>query len=400
MTMIKTADFLTIDGDSHVGMPLDLWDTYLDDEIKKRPDRPRHVAREDGIEAFHCGRFQFPPKFVEQGFAMPPSGRPPGPIGGIDPHVRVREFADAEGVDRSVLMPARNLAPSYLADNELGNAMVEAYNNWLHDHCSAYPTRLFGYGILNAADPAHAIREMKRCVTELGMPAVFLNPNVIGATPSDYRTLASEHYYPIYEAAQAMGVPVAFHCFCDPLIEGFDRNWPGYGTIPLWSDINGFPQQGMNIFLNLIAAGVCETFPDLKIGIFESGVGWVPLLIDRLHERVEKFGAMVADSAPKMKLEAIEYIQRQIWFGFEPEDAFVPDFIRWTKAPDRLIFAADYPHLDYEPGQLAEYLAENPLDADIKRMTLRDNSLDYFRWDETACPTITGEARAPDLVAA
>ena len=394
MSIVRSADFLTIDGDSHVGMPLDLWDRYLDPEILKRADRPRHEARPDGLEAFYAGRFQFPPKFVEHGFAMPPSGKPPGPIGGIDSDVRIKDFSDPEGVDRSVLMPARNIVPAYLADNELGNAMAQAYNNWLHDHCAAHPTRLFGYGVLNAADPQGAVREMKRVVTELGMPAVYLNPNVIGATPADYRTLASDHYYPIYEAAEAMGVPVAFHCFCDPLIDGFDRNWPGYGTIPLWSDINGFPQQGMNIFLNLIAGGVCETFPNLKIGIFEGGVGWVPLLLDRLHERLEKFADMVAASAPKMKLEPVEYLQRQIWFGFEPEDAFTPDFIKWTKAPDKLIFAADYPHLDYEPGQLVEFLKENPLDQATKRMALRDNALAYFRWDDTACPRVTEEAEA------
>jgi len=388
---VDRAPYVLIDGDSHVGMPLDLWDKYLDEEFKKRPDRPRHEVREeDDLAFFHCGRFSFPPK----GFTgyMPPSGRPPGPIGGVDATVRVNEFMNPEGIDRTLLMPSRNIAPAYLGDPELGNAMTEAYNNWLYDMCQEYPERMFGYGILNAADTDHAIKEMKRTVFELGCPGVYINPNVIGNSPDEYKTLASEHYYPIYEAAQEINVPVAIHGFSDPYIEGFDRNWPS--QVALWSDINGFPMQGMNSFLGLVAGGVCETFPDLKFGIFETGVGWVPMMLDRLHERMEKFTPMVAEQAPKMKLDPKEYIQRQIFFGFEPEDAFVESFIEWTEAPNRLIFAADYPHLDYEPGQTKEYLEDRDTISDeVKRMTLRDNSLEFFRWENTATPDVIEEDR-------
>lgn len=386
---VERAPYALIDGDSHVGMPLDLWDKYLDEEFKNRPDRPRHENHEvmpgEEVAFFRCGRYSFPPAGFK-GY-LPPSGRPPGPIGGVDADTRVREFMNPEGMDRTLLMPSRNIAPAYLGDLELGNAMVEAYNNWLYDMCQEHPTRMFGYGVLNAADPVHAIKEMKRCVFELGCPGVYVNPNVIGNTPDEYHMLSSEHYYPIYEAASELGVPVALHGFSDPYVEGFDRNWPN--QVPLWSDINGFPMQGMNCFLSLIAGGVCETFPDLKFGIFETGVGWVPLLLDRLHERMEKFAPMVADSAPKLKLEPKEYIQRQIWFGFEPEDAFVEDFIKWTDAPNRLIFAADYPHLDYEPGQTREYLEDRDTITDEhKKMALHDNSIEFFRWEDTATPTV------------
>lgn len=387
---VRRAPYALIDGDSHVGMPLDLWDRYLDEEFRKRPDRPRHEVREeDQLAFFLCGRYSFPPRGF-RGY-MPPSGRPPGPLGGIDAEVRVREFMDPEGIDRTVLMPSRNIAPAYLGDPELGNAMVEAYNDWLHDMCNEFPTRMFGYGILNAADTNHAIREMRRSVFELGFPGVYVNPNVIGNSPKEYHTLASEHYYPIYEAAQELGVPVAIHGFSDPYIEGFDLNWPN--RIPLWSDINGFPMQGMNCFLSLVAGGVCETFPGLRFGIFESGVGWVPLLLDRLHERMEKFAPMVADAAPKLKLEPREYIQRQLYFGFEPEDPFVELFIEWTRAPNRLIFSADYPHLDFEPGQTEEFLrGRKTLSDEVKRLALHDNSIEFFRWEDTAA---SGAEEAP-----
>ena len=136
--------------------------------------------------------------------------------------------------------------------------------------------------------------------------------------------------------------------------------------------------------MHIVAGGVCETFPKLKIGIFEAGLGWVPMVIDRIHERVEKFGDMPKILAPKMKLLPEEYIQRQIWMGFEPEDHFLHDFIKWTKAPTRLLMSADYPHLDYEPGQMGDFLARNDLSADLVQKALCENALNFFRWDDTA----------------
>lgn len=374
--MVARPDII-IDADSHIGMPLDVWD-YLPDPVKKRDDRPRYLT-EDGQLVYRAGRYRFPPEGVR---AITPSSGIPGPKGGWDPATMVNEFQEAEGVSRSCLMPHRFICPAYLGDPELGNAMAYAYNSWLGNFCQAYPERLFGYGFVNLADIDGAIAEMRRCVLDLGFPAVVFNASVIGNSPDEYHVLSDEYFYPFYDAAQSLNVPLGFHAFSDPYIPGHQHNWPrGPG---LWSDIVGFPFQGMQVFMHLVAGGVCETFPNLKMGIFEAGVGWVPMVIDRIHERIEKFGDMPRTVAPKMKLSPEEYIQRQIWFGFEPEDHFVGDFLEWTKAPDRLIFSADYPHLDYEPGQTAEYLERKDLAPDVIRKTLMDNALEFFRWEDTA----------------
>lgn len=376
--MSHTKPSVVIDADSHIGMPLDVWD-YLPEDVKKRDDRPRFVE-EDGSKIYKAGRYRFPPEGIQA--AITPSAFAPGPEGGWNPDVMVEDFQLKEGVDRSCLMPHRFVSPAYLGDNELGNAVAHSYNTWLHNFCQKHPARLFGYGFLNVADINGAIAEMKRCVLELGFPCVVFNPSVIGNSPEDYKVLSDEHFYPLWDAAQSLNVPIGFHAFSDPYIPGHEHNWPrGPG---LWSDIVGFPMQGMQMFMHLVAGGVCETFPDLRMGIFEAGVGWVPMVIERIHERVEKFGDMPKIMAPKMKLAPEEYIQRQIWFGFEPEDHFIHDFVKWSKAPNRLVFSADYPHLDYEPGQMGEYLGREDIEQDFVQKTLCDNALDFFRWEDTA----------------
>ncbi len=377
---------VVVDADSHIGMPLDLWD-FLPEDVKARDDRPRYVE-ENGALVFRAGRYRFPPEGIKA--ALTPSASVPGPRGGWDPDVTVNEFQLAEGVDRSCLMPHRIICPAYLGDAQLSNAIAQAYNSWLQQFCQKHPTRLFGYGFVNVADIPGAIAEMRRCVTELGFPAIVFNPSVIGNSPEDYKVISDEYFFPLYEVAEEMGVPIGFHAFGDPYVPGHEHNWPrGPG---LWSDIVGFPMQGMQIFLHLVAGGVCETFPKLKMGVFEAGVAWVGMVIDRIHERLEKFGDMPKILAPNMKLRPEEYIQRQIWFGFELEDHFVGEFINWTKASNRLLFSADYPHLDYEPGQLGEFLQRDDLEPETIRKALCDNALEFFRWDDTAADATSDAA--------
>ncbi len=158
---------------------------------------------------------------------------------------------------------------------------------------------------------------------------------------------------------------------------------PRVGSM-LWSDIVGFPFQGMQVFVNLVLGGVCDVFPDTRFGIFESGLGWMPMIIDRIHERQEKFGDLVRMAAPDMELLPEEYIQRQIWMGFEPEDPFLPEFIECTKAPERTLLSIDYPHLDYEPGQLGGFRARGDVSDEDIRLAEWDNSIEYFRWEGTA----------------
>ena len=371
-----------IDADSHVGLALDTWDRFLDPSLRDHPRRPR-FEEADGIHYFLADRYRWPSHTGRLPYRTP-SGYAPGPRGGVDADYRMEDFMDPEGVDRGMLMPGRFMsAVSYFEDIEIGNAQARAYNDWLADFCSSHPTRLFGFGVINVADPSGAVAEMRRCVHELGFPAIYMSPSVVGRTPDEYRVMSDEHFYPMYEEAARLDVPLSVHAFSDPNVEGHSHNWPMSGSL-LWSDIVGFPFQGMQVFVNLVLGGVCDAFPETKFGIFESGLGWMPMVIDRIHERQEKFTELVRMAAPNMELLPEEYIQRQIWMGFEPEDPFLPDFIRWTGAPERTLLSIDYPHLDYEPGQLEGFRARGDVSEDHIRLAEWDNSIEYFKWEETA----------------
>lgn len=392
----KTNPYLTIDTDAHCGVPLDLFDRYLDPEIKKHPDAPRFVKEDDGFTVFRCGSYQFPrrakPKPGATAAAVTPSASFPGPRGSWDPAYRTEKFLDFEGIDRSVCMPFGIMFPSYVQDRALGNALCTAWNDWLHDFCSTQPERMFGYGVINIADPKAAAKELRRCVKELGFPSVLVAPSAVGRTPEDYYILADEVLYPIWDEAQSLGVPISMHSFPDPFVPGHEYNGARRPTGLF--DCIGFPSASMQIFGNLVMGGVCEMFPKLKWGLFECTIGWIPQIMHGIEEQREAFGAYFAQSVPKMKLTPKEYIQRQLYFSVEVGDPFIDTFVKWTGAPDRLLYASDYPHLEYSPGQVATFLAREDLSDDLKRGIMGANALGYYRWDDTAMPKVTERAGA------
>jgi len=391
--MDKPVPHLLIDSDSHISTTHEIWSRYLDPQLMAHPEAPKYW-QENGMGYRSIGRVTVPPRWPATVAPKPATYQTPGPKGrpgATDPDFRVKDFLDVEGFDRSLLMPEAGWWPAGVVDTTLGNAMSEAYNDYLHDFARRQPTRLFGIGILNAADPRHAVKEMRRCVKELGFPAVYLNNEVYGARDDDYVIPSEEHYFPIYEEAGRLGVPIVLHAWIKFPIPGFQFNRKSPTPV---TDIYGMVYAGMELLDNLVTGGICETFPKTRFGIFECGVGWVPTIIDRYHERQEKFGEMMRAHAPRMKLRAEEYIQRQVWFGFEPEDRFVPDFIKWTQAPNRLLFSADYPHLDYERGQLAAFLKRADLTPEQRRLTLREAPLEFYRWEDTARPEIVEERGA------
>jgi predicted TIM-barrel fold metal-dependent hydrolase len=385
----KQNPYLTIDTDSHCGVPVDIFDRFLDPEIRKRPDAPRFVDDGHGL-VFRCGSYQFPRRAPPRPGAEPPKSSPsaaiPGPRGSWDADYRVKTFQDLEGVDRCVMMPYGIMFPSFVGDRELGNALTRAWNDWLHDFCQQHPQRMFGYGMLNIADPAGAVQELRRCVLELGFPSVNINTSAVGKRPEDYYVLSDEALYPIWDEAQRLGVPISIHSFPDPHVEGHEYNWPRR-PVPLYDSI-GFPTASMGLFAHLVLGGVCETFPKLKFGLFECTIGWVPQALHGIRNQREVFEDVFDYWVPKMKLDPVEYIQRQIYFSVESEDPFIRTFIDWTKAPERLMYSSDYPHLEYHPGTVDELLSRDDLSQREKQLIVGENALGYYRWEDTATPTV------------
>ena len=155
-------------------------------------------------------------------------------------------------------------------------------------------------------------------------------------------------YWPIFEAAAAANLPIGVHAF------GYGGNAitsSGWGSYYL-EEMVGHAQAQQALTASLILEGVFERFPTLKFVMIEGGVAWAASLAWRMDAQYKK----LKRELPHLKRLPSEYLRSNIWFTTQPIEepeprtqlAEVFDWIGW----DRILFATDYPHWDFDdPAQ-------------------------------------------------
>ncbi len=126
-----------------------------------------------------------------------------------------------------------------------------------------------------------------------------------------------------------------------------------------------------------VVGGVLERFPRLRLAFLEAGIGWVPYLMDRLDEEIEKRGA---EEAPYLTKLPSEYIAKsgRVFFGVECGEKTVPDAMRWS-LEDTLLYASDYPHWDGDwPHTVVNTRGRNDLSETVKQKMLHDNAVRFY----------------------
>ena len=91
----------------------------------------------------------------------------------------------------------------------------------------------------------------------------------------------------------------------------------------------------------LIAFGVLERHPGLRIVFLESSGGWAPFWLERLDEQAESFGGF----CPDLSLRPSEYFARQCAISFEVDEHTLPALVPFVGA-ERIVWGSDYPHHD------------------------------------------------------
>jgi len=208
------------------------------------------------------------------------TGRP----GMTDPKARLADM-DLEGIDVAVLFGgALSSAAIGLVENPaLALATCHAYNDWLAEYCGAAPDRLKGVAAVPFQDPEAGARELQRAVREQGLVAVRV------PTWPDGRDPGARRFDPIYAAAEELGVPACLHLLSARTV-GADR-FDNFFLKHVFYGADVFMA-----FAGMLAGGVLERFPGLRIGVFEAGCGWIPYLMERVHEHWELFSDQLPPS--------------------------------------------------------------------------------------------------------
>ena len=370
MVVESRVDLKVVDADGHYLEPEDLSD-YIDPKWKDVAPRtvtlPDGSRREEGRQWFAEAAPQFgpPPGFQrateEQQQTLSPTTsrntqpslsakdrttgaaynqRPPGVL---DSPGRLKVM-DKEGIDAAFLYPTKALA--WIPEGPFHQALNEALNDWLADWISVDRQRLMGVAnIVAIHDVEWAVGELRRCVEEHGYRAAFLR----SALPNAEVRWWDQSYDPFWAACQELDVAVGFHPFAGDTMYGSARYFDIIGPTSVHHLMRvpfNHVVDSMETMMGLIAGGVCERFPELRMGILESSGGWLPTFLERLDSRFEYLHAEV----PHLKLKPSDYFRRNWWISFDPEEAILKPTAEWLGA-DRIIWGSDFPHPDaFYPG--------------------------------------------------
>jgi uncharacterized protein len=365
---VTEARHLVVDADGHVVEPHHAWAAVPEPyrpEIRRDGHGYEHVVV-DGTEVLAVplgtlatpgGRFSDPGSFLPLDRAHP---------GGSDPAARLVDM-DTEGIDQAVLFPSVGLYFWALDDARAAVPIARAYNDWLASYCSADPTRLFGAAMIPVQDPAAAVTELRRARHELGFVAAFVRPN-----PCCGRALSDRAYEPLWDAAEESAMTVAVHEGSSVIVPTLGSDRP-FNPLVLHAVSHAFEE--MLACAQLIAFGVLERHPRLRIVFLESGGGWVPFWLDRLDEQAESFGAF----CPELRLAPSEYFARQCWISYEIDEHTLPALAPLI-GERRIVWGSDYPHHDATfPGAVDTLRATMaPLPPDVQAKILGANAAELY----------------------
>jgi predicted TIM-barrel fold metal-dependent hydrolase len=246
------------------------------------------------------------------------------------------QYLDAYGIEFGILGPLGITGQSEL-NLDFAAALASATNDWQRDTFAKPEPRLKAAIVVPYEDGAASVREIERCAEDPAYAQVFMLTR--SAEPAGNR-----RYWPIYEAAERHGLPVGLHVFGASGHPYTGAGWPSYYV----EEGAGHSTSCQTVVTSLVIEGVFERFPRLKIVIIEGGFAWLPALswrLDKLYERMRS-------EVPHLKRRPSEYIREHIWVTSQPMEEpenrqHLFDTIEWI-GWDRLLFASDYPHWDFD----------------------------------------------------
>jgi aminocarboxymuconate-semialdehyde decarboxylase len=327
---------LIVDCDSHF-LPSDAFD----DEESRRRFRsrwPRFVFDALGRDfvVFH-ERYR---NFNAHQQSLPNEFSPRKHQPGFYDSAKRQAWLDEAGFDMQVLVPSPSPF-AYDLEAELGLAVCRSYNNAIARVLKRHPGRFIGLAVLPMQDPVAAVEELDRAVGELGIQAPLVISNVNG------KNLDGAEFWPVYARMEELGVPLIVHG------NRFERGGVvGMERVPHMHLDNGlgFLYEGTLAITSLIMGGVLDLYPTLRVGVLETGAGYLTYLMDRLQEvyEGEVYSGISPDSAKPVKelvrKEPEEYVN-QFWLCFNvtaENKSIAPVVSRFGAG--RFMINSDFPH--------------------------------------------------------
>lgn len=285
----------------------------------------------------------------------------------------IRREMETIGIDYQVVFPTPMLQLGMHPDSRMEPALSWAYTRWMTEEILPHDPQIKTMVYLPFNNPEASLR----AIEEFGA-----RPGVVGfmVTNARYAAVHDNVYAPVYRALEERGLPLGFHAAIfaqDRLLEGVNRFLSAHAL--------GFVMHSLVHLTNLVINGIPERFPGLKLLFIESGLAWIPFLMQRLDNEY----MMRPNEAPLLKKLPSEYMREHFWYTTQPMETHNLEALELTfkmiNAESQLLFASDYPHWDFN---LPSSVYDLPfLSEDTKRRVLGGNAAKLFQLEDIKAKT-------------
>jgi len=282
----------------------------------------------------------------------------------VNTPVQARELTDVArrlahmdelGIDIQVLYNSLWITP-LTGRPEVEIALSLAWNRWLAEVWKVGANRLRWTCVVPALTPKEAVAQM-RFAKEHGAVGVCMRPF------ERDRIVTDPYFYPIFEAAQGLDLPITVHLANgNPELFHLLTNDAGGG-------FSTFRVPTVTACYALIMSEIPRVFPKLRWGFIEVSSQWVPWV---LHEAIRRsLGSERPISADCLR-------EFNIYVSTQSDDDF-PYVISYS-GEENLVIGTDYGHGDTssELNAIARFKAMENLSPEVKRKILSDNPRQFY----------------------
>jgi predicted TIM-barrel fold metal-dependent hydrolase len=392
-SMAQQYDFIS--SDTHLEVLPERWTGRVD--AMYRDKMPHTVPHPDGGDALQipgAPLFQVAYLDLRAGRTSEdwqPFGVSVEETAGVGPPEQRLQEQDQDGCAAEVLFPNMQAGPGLwrsIADDKAYVAAIRAYNDWLaEEYCSINPSRLLGLGVMPMTTLEDSLKELEHCAA-LGLKGVLLSsfPNGMAyPLPEDDQ---------FWAAALDMQMPLTVHVAFNRAGERAQQptfKYPDENPEILRKVKRGLVDQMALLglapatsFSQMIASGVFDRFPELRIFFAETRLGWVPYWMneaDFWYERHRHWAQRYLGFKP-LQRKPSEYMKDHFLFSVQGPELIAIE-LRHHIGVEHIMFATDFPHIECEWPNTKPTLDRltASLSPEEKYQVVAGNVINYFGLD-------------------
>ncbi len=269
-----------------------------------------------------------------------------------DVDVRLRDMNNF-GIDMSVM--SLTTPGVHVEKPETGVNLARIANDEYSDLVKQHPDRFQFFATLPAQAPDQAAKELERAVNDLGLVGGMIFSNINGDT------LEQQKFWPIYEAAEALGVPLVVH----PTAPAFASYMDDYRLVALL----GFAYDTTMAAVRMVLAGVLDRFP--KLTLIQTHLGGV---LPYMAERVQRGYNVYPEIAGKLQRQPMDYF-REMYLDTVLFDVEAMKLGLSFAGEDRLMLGSDHPHQVGDLRKCSVVVDQLPVSQEVKEKIFARNAM-------------------------